>query len=333
VKNPDYWKPGLPYLDGIDWVIIKDVSTRLLAFLAGRTDVYHGMTMPQIQDVKKQFPDAICELYLSNTPRNLIVNPQAPPFDNPEIRRAMALTIDRNAFIEILADGQGAAGAVMQPPPDGLWGMPKEMLATLPGYGADIAKSRAEAREIMKKLGYGPDHRLPVTVTTRNIAPYRDPAVILIDQLREIYIDGTLDPIDTTQWYPTLMRKDYKVGLNVTETAVDDPDPAFYENFVCGALRNYSGYCNKQVDALVDQQSAEPDINKRKQLVWQIEKQLIADSARPILFYQRAANCVRPQVKGLTTMTNSIYNQSRFEDLWLEQGVGSSAAPPASAKK
>ena len=94
-----------------------------------------------------------------------------------------------------------------------------------------------------------------------------------------------LDPIDTAQWYPTLMRKDYKIAMNVTETAVDDPDLAFYENYVCGAQRNYTGYCNPEVDKLIDQQSAETDIEKRKQLVWEIETKLIEDDARPILFY------------------------------------------------
>jgi peptide/nickel transport system substrate-binding protein len=255
----------------------------------------------------------------------MIVNRQAPPFDNPDLRHAMSLTIDRKAFIDILAEGQGAAGGLMQPPPDGLWGMPVEMLHKLPGYDPDVAKSRAEARRIMKKLGYGPDKRLSVTVSTRNLAPYRDPAVILIDQLREIYIDGVLDPIDTTQWYPTLMRKDYKVGVNVTETAVDDPDPSLYENYVCGAQRNYTGYCNPEIDKLIDQQSAESDIERRKRLVWEIERRLAQDDARPILFYQRAANCARSELHGLTTMANSIYNQSRFDDLWLERGIGSSA--------
>ena len=90
----------------------------------------------------------------------------------------------------------------------------------------------------MQKLGYGPDKPLALTISTRNLAPYRDPAVILIDQLKEIYVDGVLEALDTTQWYPKLMRKDYAVGLNITETAVDDPDPAFYENYVCGAMRN-----------------------------------------------------------------------------------------------
>jgi len=175
------------------------------------------------------------------------------------------------------------------------------------------------ARALMRKLGYGPDKPLALTVSTRNLAPYRDPAVILIDQLKEVYVDGVLDPVDTTQWYPKLMRKDYAVGLNITETAVDDPDPAFYENYVCGAVRNYTGYCNPELDKMVDAQSEESDLEKRKRMVWAIEKKLSSDDARPILFYNRAATCWHPQVKGLTLMVNSIYNGNRFEDLWLDK--------------
>ena len=88
--------------------------------------------------------------------------------------------------------------------------------------------------------------------------------MILISQLKEIYIDADLNPIDTTQWYPMLMRKDYKVAVNITETAVDDPDVAFYENYVCGAQRNYTGYCNPEIDKLVDRQSAESNSRNAK---------------------------------------------------------------------
>ena len=55
------------------------------------------------------------------------------------------------------------------------------------------------------------------------------------------------------------MRRDYKVGMNVTENGLDDPDQNFYENYVCGAERNYTGYCNPEVDKLIDRQSMEAD--------------------------------------------------------------------------
>src|SRR6516162_10186957 len=76
--------------------------------------------------------------------------------------------------------------------------------------------------------------------------PVSDPAVILIDQLKEIYIDGVLEPILTVNWYPKVARKDYTVGLSISENSLDEPDQSFYENYVCGAEHNYSGYCNPE---------------------------------------------------------------------------------------
>ncbi len=320
-KNPDYWKPGRPYLDGIEWQIMPDRSTRNLSFIAGKHDIIspYGTTVPLLQDIKSQLPQANCVMTSTNVSRNVIMNPEKPPFDNPELRRAVALSLDRKAFIDIIGQGEADIGAQMLPPPEGLWGMPPDMLKTLAGYDADVAKSRAEARKIMEKLGYGPDKRLSVTLSSRNIAPYRDPAVILIDQVREIYIDAVLEPVETANWFPKIYRKDYTIAINGTEAGVDDPDQLFYENFVCGAVRNYTGYCNKEVDQLIDQQSAESDVEKRKQLVWQIERRLAEDGARPIIFFPRGGTCTQSYVKGLVTMVNSIYNGYRMEDVWLDK--------------
>ena len=158
--------------------------------------------MPLLRDVKSQAPQAICELVPANASANLIINRDALPFDNSEMRRALALSLDRKAFIDILAEGHGDIGGAMQPPPEGVWGMPPAMLEPLPGYGPNVQQNRAEARGIMNRLGYGPEKRLAVKVSERNIPIFRDPAVILIDQLKEIYVDGELEPVDTTQWFP-----------------------------------------------------------------------------------------------------------------------------------
>jgi peptide/nickel transport system substrate-binding protein len=249
----------------------------------------------------------------------MIVNRTKPPFDNPDLRRAMALALDRRAFIDILTEGKGVTGGAMLPPPEGLWGLSGDRLAELPGYDSDIEKRREEARAIMRRLGYGPDNRLALTVTTRNIPGYRDPAVILISQLKEIYIDGQLDALDTAVYFPKLLRKDYAVGMAITETALDDPDQMFFENYVCGAERNYTGYCNSEFDRLVAQQSAEPDIEKRRELVWRLERMLAEDVARPVIFFTRGGTCWHPQVKGFTLIVNSLFNGWRMEDVWLDR--------------
>jgi peptide/nickel transport system substrate-binding protein len=100
----------------------------------------------------------------------------------------------------------GEIGGVLQPAPGGLWGMPPELLKELPGYDPDVLKNRTQARQIMEKLGYGPDNRLHIKVTTRDLPYFRDAAVILIDQLKEVYIDGELETIDTTNWFPKIRR-------------------------------------------------------------------------------------------------------------------------------
>jgi peptide/nickel transport system substrate-binding protein len=96
----------------------------------------------------------------------------------------------------------------MLPAPGGLWAMPKEMLETIPGYGPDINANREEARKLMAKAGYGAGKHLAVKVATRNIPIYRDPAIILIDQLKSIYIDGELDVVETANWFSKVARKD-----------------------------------------------------------------------------------------------------------------------------
>ena len=72
-------------------------------------------------------------------------------------------------------------------------------------------------------------------------------------------------------------------------------------------------------DALIDKQSVEPDADKRRQLVWDIERRLARDASRPIIVYTRAATCWQPRVKGLTMVVNSVFNGFRFEDVWLDK--------------
>jgi peptide/nickel transport system substrate-binding protein len=319
-RNPDYWKKGRPLLDGIEYTIIKNLSTAVLTFVSGKFDMAfpYSLTAPLLKDVKSQMPQAICEMGPVGLNRNLLVNRDVPPFDNPDLRRAMALSLDRQAFIDILTGGQGDIGGVMQPPPAGLWGMPPDVLQTLPGYGSDIQENRADAHQIMNKLGYGSDNRLKIKVSVRDLPYLRDPAVILIDQLKEVYIDGQLETIDTTNWFPKVMRRDYIVGLNGAGSG-PDPDQNLHLLYGCGAELNYNGYCSPEVDNLIDQQSSEADPEKRKQLVWEIERKLAEDGARPIIFYDRRATCWNPQVKGLTLMVNSLFNGWRMEDVWLDK--------------
>ena len=321
MRNPNSWKPGRPYLDGIEWMIIKNQSTGMLTFLAGKVDMTspYFLQAPLIRDIRAQAPRSTCALVPSNVQRNVIINRTVPPFDNPELRRAVALSVDRQAFIDTLSLGTGQIGGALLAPPAGIWGMPADQMRQLPGYDPDVAKNRAEARGIMEKFGYGPKNRLKLKVAARDIPPYRDPAVLLIDQLKAIYIDAELETIDTTAWYPKVVRKDYTIGLNLTGNGIDDPDQSFFENYACGSNSNYDGYCNRELDKLFERQSMEADQEKRKVMVFDIERRLAEDVARPVLYHNRSGTCWHPYVKGYTAMINSIYNNHRMEDVWLDR--------------
>jgi peptide/nickel transport system substrate-binding protein len=319
-KNPDYWRKGKPHLDGIEYRVIDNRSTRVLAFMAADLDLtfVSDITVPLLKDINAKAPKAVCQFVPSNNTINMIVNAAAPPFDNPQVRKAMALALDRAAYNTILSEGRSLIGSVMLPKPVGEWGMPPAELAELPGYG-DTAKSQAEAKRIMESLGYSAEKPLKVKVATRNIPLYRDPAVIFIDQMKKIHIDGELEVVDSTIWHAKVQRRDYAVGLNTTGVGVDDPDVNLVENFTCKSDRNYTGYCNPEVDKLIFAQSRETDMAKRREMVWKAERIIVEDVARPIVIHNQAATCWHPHVKGVTSHHNSIYNSWRMENAWLDK--------------
>src|SRR4029453_15457965 len=126
-RNPDFWKKGQPYLDGIEWKVIENRSTRILAFVAGEFDMTFNadVTVPLLKDVTSQAPKAICELVPTYVSTNLIVNPKAAPFNDPKIRKAMALTLDRKAYVDILSGGKADIRGVWLPPRGSLGYVPR----------------------------------------------------------------------------------------------------------------------------------------------------------------------------------------------------------------
>jgi peptide/nickel transport system substrate-binding protein len=148
---------------------IPNRSTALLVFVAGKLDMTfpYEVTVPLLKDIESQKSAGDLQIAAERRQQHLDRQSQRAAFDNPDLRRAMALTLDRRAFIDVLSGGQGDIGAAMLPPPEGLWGMPPDRLRTLPGYDPNVQNNRREAREIMQRLGYGPGHPLAVKVASR----------------------------------------------------------------------------------------------------------------------------------------------------------------------
>ena len=321
VKNRDYWKPGRPYLDAIEWRIMPSAATRVLSFISGEFDLTDSgdLDANSARDIKAQAPKATCETNASNATGFLFINHKAPPFDNPKLRRAISLALERPEFVKA-QQGGGRVGGIMMAAPYGVWGLTPEQLATVPGMGRDVKRNRAEARKIMQELGYGPDKKLKTTYIVRLSTPnYLMNLSLIADQLRSIYIEGEIEQKEYTVYTGAIIKGAYTMAFHSTGAAMDDPDVVFYEGYNCKSVRNYTHYCNREVEAKIDEQSATIDPVKRKRLVQAIDLMLLQDVARAALYQSVSRVCWHPQVKGLVVAANSIYTHHRMEDVWLDK--------------
>ncbi len=319
VRNPDYFVKDRPYLDGIRYIIIKDRGTRVAALQAGRLDV----TMPQegtktaADQLRKAVPNMVIVVVGHNVNDNILVNFKRAPFSDARVRRAVSLAIDRRGYVQAVRQGAALVGASLQPRPYGAWGLSLADLASLPGSG-DPVKQKAEARTLLAEAGFGPGRTLRIVVSTRAIAQFVDLGTYVIDQLKQVGIEATLEQVESAVWYARLTRGEFQVGANLTGLGADDPDANFYENYVCGSSRNYSQYCNPEVDRMIDTQSQILDPAKRRALVIEIQKRLEIDGARPVLGWALDYYAMWPYVKNLVPH-NSLYSYGRLQEVWLDR--------------
>src|SRR5512132_2098735 len=319
VKNPDYFVKGRPYLDGLKYIVIAERGTRTAALQSGAVDVaFPGETSKTISEqLKKAVPQLVVTQISENVNNNVIMNIKKPPFDNTKIRLAVSHAIDRRALVQAVYQGGGIVGAAMAPKPWAFWGLGEKEIATLPGYGK-AAEEKAKAKKMMAEVGYSPEKPLKVEMVTRAIQIYVDMASFVINELKQVGIESTLKQVETAQWHAMAVRGEYQIGANLTGLGADDPDGNFYENYACGSPRNYTHYCNEQVQAMFDQQSQEIDQKKRVQMVNAIQKKLEEDAARPILSWRIDYFTHWPHVKGLVPQ-NSVYNYGRMQEVWSDK--------------
>ncbi len=321
-KNTDYWKPGRPYLDGVEWTIIPNRATQSLAFIAGQFDMTfpYEVTVQMVHDIKSQAPSAICEIDPTMVSFNLLVNRDKPPFNDPDIRQAMMLTIDRKAFLDIISEGQGQIGGAMQSPPPGLWGLPPDILQTMPGYGPDVEKNRADARALMEKHGYGPEqptcgqgadpqHR---PIPRSGDHPDRPVEADLHRRRTRCRRDRELVPAHRAQGLHGRRQPDRQRRRRSRRLFLR----ALRLRLGAQLHQLLQSRCRKAVCQAVGRSRIQ---TKRKKIVWDIDKILTEDGARPIVYRYNLATCHYPRVHNITTMVNSIFNGWRFEDAWLDQ--------------
>jgi len=225
VKNTEYWKPGRPYLDGIVYRVIPSTATRLLAFVSGQVDMTNVATVtPQtVKDVYAQVPNAVCSSSGTMVSGAVLINHSVAPFDNPNVRRAISLALDRNAFV-MSRQGEGRLGGAMMSPPYGTWGLTPAQLEAVPGFGKDTERNRTEARKLMEEAGYGPNKKLKVTFLVTPLTTFHIAGVTLTQgQLRQIYIEGEIEQKELPIFIGAMMKGAYTIAYGLPGAASTIP--------------------------------------------------------------------------------------------------------------
>ncbi|HSF29007.1 MAG TPA: ABC transporter substrate-binding protein, partial [Candidatus Tectomicrobia bacterium] len=154
-RNPNYWKPGLPHIDGYRAVVMADLTKIFASFRARQltmTGIGRHLERPEADILKRDFPDAVVAIGPRATWDNFIMNVSKPPFNDVRVRKAVALATDREKMIEIAVEGWGVQGGFIGPHTP--YGLPLEELQKYPQFGADMKKREAEAKRLLAEAGY-----------------------------------------------------------------------------------------------------------------------------------------------------------------------------------
>ncbi|MBI2886834.1 MAG: ABC transporter substrate-binding protein [Chloroflexi bacterium] len=313
-RNASYWVEGKPYLDGVKFLIIPDAGTRLAALRTGQLMML-DVSAIELRSLEQEMGDKLTIQRGVNLGFNsLSVNVKRKPFDDPRVREAVNIAIDRHGAVQVLAQGDGEAGGYMMP--GGIWSLPQEELQKLSGYGKDKATDLERAKKLLAEAGYaaGFDAR----INTRNLQGYVDLSVFLIDQLKKVGLNVDAKFYETAQAYDLAEKGDFDLLPWTHSAGLDDPDSIYGEFYTCSAPRNWGRLCSAEVDALFERQSQEVDPVKRKALMLELERKAIPTASRIITHWSRFRNVSWSYIKNWVRHPNTD-NNYRYRDLWLDR--------------
>lgn len=310
-KNPTYHIPGRPYLDGLRFYILPDYTTALTNFIGGQYQLfYEGPFLRTDQERVKQEAgaDKVETFEVPSYTRDVIfMNARRKPYDDIRVRQAISLAVDRDAAIKVVKQGGAYRGAYMSP--KGPWSIGEAEIKKYLGYDKPNIE---EAKKLLAAAGVtGP---LEASATTR--VDFKDMAEFAKDQLSKIGINMKLTLADTATAQPVLQRSDFDIGPWTVSINIDDPDATFSEISTSKAVRNWSGVYDPQIDALYDKQSQILDINERKKVVQELEKQALSQYQIATMYFG-FLNFGKYRTVRNFTFHESLYTNRRMESVWL----------------
>ena len=181
-------------------------------------------------------------------------------------------------------------------------------------------RTATEAARSCSALGYGPDKRLQLKVSDPRHFPYRDPAVILIDHLRQIYIEAELELLDTQP----LVRQPGAQGLQRRAEPTAAPARRSGPEFLRELRLRLGAQLHRLLQSrdwskLFDQQSMDDRPGQAPEAGVGDRPEAAGGRRAADHLSARVRHVLAAAVKGVSPMVNSIYNGWRFEDVWLDR--------------
>ncbi len=239
--------------------------------------------MTQLRDVKRQSPRVMCEMTAMNNNTNLMLNREAPPFDNPDIRRALVLAHRPPGPSWRPLEGSGMVGGHLQP----VARRPMGHVGRGTGWHAGLRCQRREeprgGARADAQGGLRPGKPLPLKIFTRAVSLYRSPAAVLACQLQEIHIEPTLDVVETVALVHARCAATLRWPSRPPAMPSTIPTRSSTRPSPAGRSATTATTAIAEIERLFEAQSSELDVEKRRRLVWDIDAKLLADSARPPL--------------------------------------------------
>jgi peptide/nickel transport system substrate-binding protein len=324
-KNPNYFKQGLPYVNGLHKFIITDIGRIMAAFqteqILTQTIGFSNLTVVDHLKLAEDNKGKLTVHRLNDFAAfGMMINTKVKPLDDVRVRRALRLAVDGDALNEAIMANKG-----MRHGPVPMWagyGMSEEELAKLPGFRriADDKKDPqdiAEAKKLLAQAGYAQGFN--ITMKFRQCCQYAEQTAMLKEQLKAVGINLELIGMESVAGFAAYSAQQFELAVQGNGFAVPDPDVIIHELYRAGGSRNYSSWSNPKVEELYQQQSRATDPIKRKQIVDEIEKVLLnEDSPWVGLYWQPFFWVQSHQLKNWSPPLTVASTGLKFETAWLE---------------
>ncbi|MEC9140147.1 MAG: ABC transporter substrate-binding protein [Chloroflexota bacterium] len=323
-KNTDYWDEGKPYLDGIQFFIIKDSAARFAALVTGRVHATPSgtasLTPPEAKEIRASHTDTI-NLIESRGPFwiGASFNATRTPFDDPRVRKALSLAVDHDAYLQLVTGGDGGIGMVGGfSPPGAKFSLTNEELRKLPGYKPSSSDTLSSAQALLEAAGILPGFKLSILVRG-DVPVWVNSALFFQDQWSKLGLDVKIEQAEFGTSISRMLKGDFDVRIGGIAFNTPDPDQFLFAPFSSEGPNHMYYPSDPETDRLLAAQRFELNTGLRRELVQKAEVRLISEVVPSVVgHYTIFLNGVRKEVRGWVPRDFMLYNQSRMDTIWLQ---------------